>query len=333
MNRPTFIRSTLLSSLLLAGWISAAGAYENYSTNGLTGNCATCHGDFLSSPYVSMADGANWGDDLHDVHRNTMLNGDCNACHSSGGRSPVSLLSSVGGAGFDPISCLGCHGRPDGGGTVTGAGLRQHHWNSGVTGCLDCHADSNPAALTPPGENVMPPYYFTPDAAHPGKPTDPCNPNGEEDFAGTFIGLDNDGDGLYDQNDSDCQVSTPVPDINLSPGRLNFGEVPPGGSATLQTAIQNLGTADLEVTLIDFCAGTSPEFSWIPDTPFTVVPGSSQILEVTYSPADEGIDTGCLAISSNDPDEAVKQLGLNLTSSSILRFLPVFVRPAQSGTE
>lgn len=333
MNRPTFIRSALLTPILLAGWIAAAGAYENYSTTGTTGNCASCHGDFLSSPYVSLADGANWGDDLHDVHRTTMLSGDCNACHSSGGRSPVSLRSSVGGTGLDPISCLGCHGRPETGGTVTGAGLRQHHWNSGVTSCLGCHSDSNPAAFTPVGENVPPPYYAIPDAAHPTKPSDPCNPNGEEDFAGTAIGLDNDGDGFYDQNDSDCQVSTPVPDINLGPGRLNFGAIPAGGSATLQTAIQNLGTLDLEVTLIDLCAGTSPEFSWMPDAPFTVAPGSSQILEVTYAPMDEGMDAGCLAISSNDPDESVRQLGLNLTSSSILRFLPVIIRAGQAGAQ
>ena len=262
-----------------------------------------------------------------------MLANDCDTCHSSGGRSPVSLSSSVGGAGLDPISCLGCHGRTEGG-AVNGAGLRQHHFTSGETICFGCHADSDPGAFTPVGENVLPPYYaVTPDAAHPDKPTAPCNPAGEEDFAGTTIGLDNDGDGLYDQADGDCQVVVPVPDINLSPGRLDFGAVPAGSLATLNTAIQNLGTADLDVSLISLCAGTSTEFSWLPDAPFTLAPGASQTLEVTYAPVDDGIDTGCLAIASNDPDEATKQLGLNLARSSILRFLPAFIHPDQTGAQ
>jgi hypothetical protein len=55
------------------------------------------------------------------------------------------------------------------------------------------------------GENVLPPYYFTPDAEFPNKPTDPCNQHGEEDYAGIREGLDNDGDGKYDQSDRDCQ--------------------------------------------------------------------------------------------------------------------------------
>ena len=176
----------------------------------------------------------------------------------------------------------------------------------------------------------MPPYYATPDAAHPNKPTDPCNPNGEEDFVGTLIGLDNDGDNLFDLNDTDCQVVVPAPDINLSPFALNFGAVPAGSSATLNTEIQNLGTVNLNVRLINLCVGTSTEFTWAPVAPFTVAPSMSQTLAVTYAPVDDGIDTGCLAISSNDPDEATRQLGLNNTSS-ILRFIPAFIHPDKTG--
>ena len=54
------------------------------------------------------------------------------------------------------------------------------------------------------GENVQPPYYFTPDLLHPLKPTNSCNPNGEEDFESSPEGLDNDGDLLYDLADPDC---------------------------------------------------------------------------------------------------------------------------------
>jgi cysteine-rich repeat protein len=62
------------------------------------------------------------------------------------------------------------------------------------------------ANYTPVEEDVLPNYYFmpTPDPAHPNKPTDSCNPNGEEDYAGSPLGLDNDGNGLYDSNDPVC---------------------------------------------------------------------------------------------------------------------------------
>jgi len=93
-----------------------------------------------------------------------------------------------------------------------GAGLRQHHFRAGKTVCLGCHGDSAPANYAPAGENVPPPYYFTPDGTHPNKPTNPCNPGGiGENFAGAANGLDNDGDGLYDGNDADCQAVAPSP--------------------------------------------------------------------------------------------------------------------------
>ncbi|HEX7878321.1 MAG TPA: hypothetical protein VF720_02860, partial [Candidatus Eisenbacteria bacterium] len=163
---------------------------------------------------MSKNDGAAWGSSLHDGHRNDMLGGDCETCHGSS-EYPVRLDSSLGGTGFSPIGCLGCHGRaePAAGGAVTGAGLRQHHYRTGVTTCATagCHTDANPAAFVAFGENVKPPYYFTPDAAHPDKPTSTCNIGGSEGAVAPPLGLDNDGDNLYDQADHDCRL-TGVPD-------------------------------------------------------------------------------------------------------------------------
>ena len=122
------------------------------------------------------------------------------------------LGDSTGGTGIDPISCAGCHGRAEDG-TGNGsegysAGLRQHHWNAGVEGCLDCHSDSDPASFDPVGEDVLPPYYLASAADQPLIPTDPCNPQADgypEDYAATTLGLDNDGDDLYDEADLiDC---------------------------------------------------------------------------------------------------------------------------------
>jgi hypothetical protein len=140
-----------------------------------------------------------------------MLNNDCNTCHSSGPPFPVLLGSSAGGIGLDPVACSGCHGRAeDGTGTGSegyGAGLRQHHWRNGVQGCGadNCHSDdSNPAVFTPVQEDFLPPYYADSDTNHPLIPADPCNLQADgfpEDYAASNLGLDNDGDDLYDVDD------------------------------------------------------------------------------------------------------------------------------------
>jgi hypothetical protein len=210
------------ATLMLFSFAGVAGAYPQYSANKDATNCRLCHGDFRAATYTSLADGGSWPDGLHITHRDVMLNGDCATCHSSGPRFPVTLGSSAGGTGLDPISCSGCHGRAeDGTGNGSegyGAGLRQHHWNNGVQTCgttAGCHTDADPASFTPAGEDFLPLYYSDSDSAHPLIPADPCNIDADgfpEDYAGSTIGLDNDGDNLYDEADTfDC----PEPDKSL----------------------------------------------------------------------------------------------------------------------
>jgi len=86
--------------------------------------------------------------------------------------------------------------------------LRQHHTNAGVTECSGCHDDADPANYTPVGEEVLPPYYASPGTSHPSMPTGPCNDDGSEHFAGATIGLDNDGDHVYDTADPGCNLSS-----------------------------------------------------------------------------------------------------------------------------
>jgi cytochrome c553 len=136
---------------------------------------------------------------------------ECLACHQSVPASlPVSLDTSAGAGGFSPKGCVGCHGREQDAGHDSisagrGAGLRQHHFRAlGV--CADCHRDANPANYVPVVENIAPVNYFTPDTANPNKPTDPCNANGLESVVPGALGLDNDGNGLYDLDDPACQV-------------------------------------------------------------------------------------------------------------------------------
>ena len=211
--KPSFVLLALITILMI--WASDVLAYEDYA--GDAGGCDGCHGDFDASPYTSLSDGSSWADGLHDVHRYDMLGGDCNTCHSTGGRN-VTLNISSGGTELAPISCVGCHGRDEDNGNATstgtsqrGAGLRQHHVGSATCSGSGCHADQT--GYTPVGENVLPNYYANPGTGHPAIPSEPCNPSTAfvENFAGTTLGLDNDGDSPasvgssnYDMADSDC---------------------------------------------------------------------------------------------------------------------------------
>ncbi len=203
-----------ITAVLLCG--APARAYSRYSVNRDATNCRGCHGDFRASgTYVSKSDGVQWKDpgtgtgmNLHDGHRTYMLSGDCSTCHGSGSRFPVLTYSSAGGTGLAPIACLGCHGRPEPnyGGGVSGVGLRQHHYRKGITVCLDCHDDADPANFTTANEHTFPPYYAMPDANHPDKPANPCNIGGSEGAIAPPRGLDNDGDLVYDGSEPECDL-------------------------------------------------------------------------------------------------------------------------------
>jgi hypothetical protein len=216
MSRQKFLLvfSVSLFSALLIG-AGTAQAYSTYSQN----NCDRCHGDFLYDPYVSLSDGQSWEDSLHSVHQ-SMVSFDCATCHTGGrGGGNVLIRTSDGGTGLDPIGCVGCHGRaeddasspPNGG---YGAGLRQHHNGAGAATCGGCHSDNTPSD-DDVDESFLPLYYADSagsDSAHPNIPSDPCNPGGVgEDYAGSTLGLDNDGNGVYDDSDDACAAATPTP--------------------------------------------------------------------------------------------------------------------------
>jgi hypothetical protein len=178
-----------ICALMLAALCSpsafAWGTWSENPTND-TGNCATCHGKFgfVGMKYVSAHDGTTWTGDLMTGHGSSVLTG-CKDCHIVEGDQ--ALIS----------RCAGCHGRDEDGGVMAkGAGLRQHHRSKGISECDICHGfDSDPV-----GEQVTP-------RGMRAKGIDPCN---DAQFGPD--GLDNDGDGLYDGADPDCQQSSDVDD-------------------------------------------------------------------------------------------------------------------------
>jgi hypothetical protein len=131
-----------------------------------------------------------------------------------------------------------------------------------------------------------------------------------------FFGTDNytysacDNRGLCDTATATITVLKAQPNINLNPTSLDFGTVFVSNGKILTVQVKNQGKENLDVTNIYLCVGTSSEFTTSPSAPFTVAQGGNQTLTVTYTPVDEGLDSDCLVIESNDPDKDTVDLNL-----------------------
>lgn len=241
---------TKISPIIISAYIAAliliccAGlmiSYDQYSINVDATNCRACHGDIAAKVYISPK-GENWGKNLHEYLANVVTGGDCFTCHRTTGNFPVRTMFSAGGSGLPPISCLGCHGRNEGVSGITATGLRQHMFRSGQTICGNCHVDADPnSGIIPVGETTFPAYYGSP--SHPAMPTNPCNPppGYNENFSPITLGLDNDGDLVYDMLDSECAAITSagrIPNtlmVAKSAGNPELSWTAPGGSCVVSS--------------------------------------------------------------------------------------------------
>jgi hypothetical protein len=225
--RPRLI--ALCTGILMMLWTPNSGAYESYHDPGSndTGYCATCHPGF----------GGGRSDALHALHTggSDSVTGECDLCHTGSGRdNPLTMWSTSDGQGGQGLGCAACHGRDYGdlieqdyrGFSITGLpknsayGLRLHHQINGITICGSCHLDGpgNPPVAddgVPEPENVLYPPDVDPQLVHyydnladvslGGAGVDMClNEDSENDA--DAVGLDNDGDNLYDTNDPDCPI-------------------------------------------------------------------------------------------------------------------------------
>jgi parallel beta-helix repeat protein len=186
--------AAFFAALLVAGWAASAGAYPSYD-DGAGNGCVSCHNEFKNTG------------PLHLAHLTKFNISSCTLCHQhTAGEVPVLTYWSS-----DGFGCSGCHGLDYGETSLhsglpksTAYGLRRKHALEGVTVCATCHfpgsavtGDPDPAPEVLP-ETVPPPYY--------GRPTDnltdPCSSD-QESFDNT-VGLDNDGNGFPDLQDSAC---------------------------------------------------------------------------------------------------------------------------------
>lgn len=120
-------------------------------------------------------------------------------------------------------------------------------------------------------------------------------------------------------------INVGQPDIVVVPVSLDFGLTSILTSKTLPLTIQNAPTAStpLEITAITPPAGTDFSVSGVPALPFTLAPGASQVIDVTFAPDNEGTQNGDLVLASNDPDENPLPLPLSGLGVAWLSFLTV----------
>ncbi len=201
-------------------------AYPRY--NGSNGGCSDCHGTFTgtNSPKGTIFPSAS----KHEMHRaSTSMNTACALCHTTGDNRNPFIGSSDGTTHNQGLGCSGCH---------VAAGLRLHHEANGITVCGDCH---NPETSVP--ENVKPPYYGTVDTKVDNPENLVLAANTNENWSvGDFIGLDNDGNNLYDAADYACN---PYKILSAAKEGNNFRVTwrTAGGRADLiQASLQTGGT-------------------------------------------------------------------------------------------
>ena len=92
---------------------------------------------------------------------------------------------------------------------------------------------------------------------------------------------------------------TGVPDIALSGVTLSYGTVFIGVSSSAKVVVSNVGTDLLTVSGMTASPG---DFS-VDASGFSLAPGASRDVMVTFSPQSTGAVEGLLTIASNDPDE------------------------------
>lgn len=96
------------------------------------------------------------------------------------------------------------------------------------------------------------------------------------------------------------------PYLNIVPGSVDFSQVKKGRSGSVDVIIANIGQADLSISSINFCAGTSTEFSMSTLNQSSFISGESEVLAVSFNPTNTGPEAGCIEIVSNDPGQTMK---------------------------
>ncbi|WKZ71247.1 MAG: choice-of-anchor D domain-containing protein [Melioribacteraceae bacterium] len=110
------------------------------------------------------------------------------------------------------------------------------------------------------------------------------------------------------------QLTLYAPDVDLSTGSINFGEIPLLQNNTRQFTIYNYGNVTLNVSRV---ANTIEYFEVIGDTLFSISPGSNRSVSVRFNSVEKGVYANKIQIYSNDPDEALKEINTTATAFAV----------------
>ena len=143
-------------------------------------------------------------------------------------------------------------------------------------------------------------------------------PDGQIVVAGPYMVADPE---TYDHHDGIVLRldGEPLGDIEVSPVSYDFGSVTMPGSKSQSFTISNRGKADLSVTKVEIIGGDAGMFQLAKGTcanlgSFTLSPGKSCNVSVTFNPSSSGGKETVLRITSNDPYDPWKdQVPWNVT--------------------
>lgn len=128
-----------------------------------------------------------------------------------------------------------------------------------------------------------------------------------------FMSARTGGSFYLDEVEVQCGDSTPQPELQLVDTlgtdqncgyTINFGSQALTTDTDITFDIENIGSADLDITSLALSGANAGDFSIVsPATPFTVTTGNIQTVTVRFTPSANGTRTATLTIDSNDANE------------------------------
>jgi len=118
-----------------------------------------------------------------------------------------------------------------------------------------------------------------------------------------------------------------APDIAVNPASHNFGETTIGASKTQTIVVSNAGAANLQVTASTLSGANAAEFAVTSGAPFTLAPGATRNVAVSFTPASVGSKSANLTLASNDADENPLMIAL-MGNGAMVTTPDIAVNPA-----
>lgn len=177
------------------------------------------------------------------------------------------------------------------------------------------------AVAVPPGQSTTFTVTFAPESALTYTADVVINSN-DPDEAQTLVELT--GSGL-------------APMIEVTPTVYDFGTLYIGCEQQVPITIKNVGTADLEITDINYTS-YAPDLS-VEDIsatepfPWIIAPEGTKDVYVTYNPLDDQDDEGFLSVFSNDPVQSEAKVTQTGAGTLYGNGLDVFEQPIQGRTD